>query len=73
MQSPPAETTPRANASSSSTPRRARVAPDEDLRRAGPERSGAAEALDELGREELAHDAAHPIGAEVLPRHDEAR
>ena len=50
----------------------ARVAADEHLRRAGPERRGAAEALDELGRDELAHDAAHPIGAEVLACHDEA-
>ena len=73
MQSPPAEITPRANASSSSTPGRARVTADEHLRRAGPERSRAPEPLDELGRDELAHDAAHPIGAEVLARHDEAR
>ena len=73
MQSPPAETTPRANASSSSTPERARVAADEDLRGARPEGRCAAEALDELGREELTHDAAHPIGAEVLPCHEPAR
>ncbi len=48
----------------------ARVAADEDLRGARPERSGAPEALDELGRQKLAHDAAHPIGAEVPPGHE---
>ena len=52
-------------------PGRARVPAHEDLGRAGPERCGPAEALDELGRDELAHDAAHPIGAEVLAGHDE--
>ena len=48
------------------------VTPDEYLRRPGPQGSCATEPLDELGRDELAHDAAHPIGAEVLARHDEA-
>ena len=48
---------------------RARVTADEDARRAGPERRRAAEALDELGRQELPHDAAHPIGAEVPACH----
>ena len=50
---------------------RAGVTADEDLRSAGPERCRAAQTLDQLGREELAHDATHPIGAEVLARHDE--
>ena len=50
--------------------RGARVAADEDLRRARPERRRAAEPLDELGRQELAHDAADAIGAEVPPSHE---
>ena len=50
--------------------RRARVAADEDLVRAGPERGRAAEPLDELRRQELANDAADTIGAEVPPRHE---
>ena len=50
--------------------RGARVAADEDLRRARPERRRAAEPLDELGRQELAHDAADTIGAEVPPSHE---
>ena len=48
---------------------RARVAADEHLRGAGPERRRAAEPLDELRREELAHDPANTVGAEVPARH----
>ena len=50
-----------------------RVAADEDLRGAGPERRGAAEPLDELRRDGLAHDSADTVGAEVPARHDERR
>src|SRR2546423_474412 len=46
-----------------------RVASDEDAAAARPERGRLAEALDELGRQELAHDAADTVGAEVAPRH----
>src|SRR5207248_7295458 len=46
------------------------VTPDEDLRSSRPERCGATEALDELRRQKLAHDAADTVGAEVPPRHD---
>ena len=67
--SPPAETTPRANACLELGARAARVAPDEDASRAAPERRRAAEPLDEVGREELADDAADAVGPEVAPRH----
>ena len=43
------------------------VAPDEDAAPSGPQRDGATEALDQLGRQRLAHDAAHAVGAEPLP------
>ena len=49
--------------------RGARVAADEDAAAPGPERRRLAQLLDELGRHELAHDAADSIGAEVAPRH----
>src|SRR6476661_1802305 len=49
----------------------ARIAADEDLGGARPGGGRPSEALHELGCHELAHDAAHPIGAEVPPRHGE--
>ena len=48
---------------------RPRVAADEDATASGPERRRLAELLDELGGEELADDAADPVGAEVAARH----
>ncbi len=49
--------------------RRARVASDEDLAAAGPERRRLTEALDEIGRQELADDPANSICSKVLPGH----
>ena len=46
-----------------------RVAADEHGPAAGPERRGAAKALDELGREVLADDSPNAVGAEIAPRH----
>ena len=68
---PPAATTPRANASPSASPERARVLSDEDAPAARPEGRGLPEPLHELLRQELADDAAHPVGAEVLPPHEQ--
>jgi hypothetical protein len=45
--------------------RLAGVAADEDPAAFRPERGGAAEALDELRRDELAHDAADAVRAEI--------
>ena len=45
--------------------RAARVAADEDAPAARPERGRLAELLDELDRDELAHDAPDPVGAEI--------
>ena len=47
----------------------ARVAADEDAAAARPQRDGLAELLDELGRQALADDPAHTVGAEVATRH----
>ena len=46
----------------------ARVAADEDAAAARPARHGAAELLDELGRQRLADDAADAVRAEVPPQ-----
>ena len=43
------------------------VAADEHATAPGPQRHRAADALDQLGRQRLAHDAAHAVGAEPLP------
>ena len=47
----------------------ARVAADEDAPAARPERGGLTEPLEEIDGDELAHDAADTVGAEVVPRH----
>src|SRR3954447_22268510 len=44
------------------------VPPDEARAAAGPDRRRAAEPLDELRSQVLAHDTAHTVGAEVTPR-----
>ena len=46
-----------------------RVAADEDAASPGPERRRLSQLLEQLGRHELAHDAANSIGSEVAPRH----
>jgi small subunit ribosomal protein S9 len=51
----------------------ARITSDEDLRGAGPRRRRAPQALDELRSEELAHDSADTVGAEVPPGHEARR
>ena len=70
MQSPPTETTPRANASSSATPDARVSRPTKTFAAPVHMRSRTPEPLDELGREELAHDAADTVGAEVPPSHE---
>ena len=62
---PPAATTPRANASSSSGTGCAGVTAYEDLAAAGPERRRLAEPLDQVDGQILADDAADAVGAEV--------
>src|SRR6185436_14463188 len=48
---------------------RARVASHEDASATGPERRGAAQTLDQLGRQILADNATDAVRAEVLARH----
>src|SRR5205807_9661115 len=48
---------------------RARIAPDEDTAAPGPQRCGAAEPFDELGRQVLADNATDAVRAEVLTGH----
>jgi hypothetical protein len=50
-----------------------RVPPHEDASPAAPDGCGLPEALDEIGRERLADDAANAVGSEVLPRHGAGR
>ena len=63
---PPAETIPRATASSSAGPEPRVSRPTKTATAARPGGGGAAEALDELERQGLPHDAAHAVGSEEL-------